>query len=415
MPRRFCSHTPGTVLSEHRPELEEPAVSDQKLLARIVARVEPADVANEMVAKFRAEIASYQRLPESMLMGQIFEVSLRNVELFFRSVTDGVEPSDDELVALRASARNRASEGMPLEDLLHAYRVGGRLGWRALLAAAEGTEEHRALLGAAELLMRYVDQVSAAVAQTYLYERQHLVSEEERVLRDLLEALLRDQPASTEMRAAASRIDFPIEHRYRAFVATLAGAPTHMHAGAAAALRARSVLALTEGDRVAGLAPADASSDLISEPSLLFALAQPAPCDELADLLDELRLLVELGRRKGMTGEIAPEDFVTELLLARSPRLARLARQRVLGSLESHRDSRSADLVATLATFVECELDRRRAAVQLHVHPNTLDYRLRRIAALTGLDLGRPEDITTVTLALKQRSLDGDLGGRAPL
>ncbi len=403
------------MLSDQRPQLEQPVVSDHNLLATIVARVDPADVASEMVTKFRAEIASYRRLPDSVLMGQIFDVSRRNVELFFRSVTDGVEPSEEELESLRASARNRASEGMPLEDLLHAYRVGGRLGWRALLAAAEAPEEHRALLGAAEPLMRYVDQVSAAVAQTYLYERQHLVSEEERLLRDLLDALLRDKPVSTQMRTAASRIDFPIERRYRPFVATLARAPTHLHAGAAAALRARGVLALTEGDRVAGLAPAGASSDLITEPRLLFALAPAAPCDELADLLDELRLLVELGCRKKMTGEIAPEAFVTELLLARSPRLARLACERVLGPLENHRDSRSADLVATLATFVECGLDRRRAAAQLHVHPNTLDYRLRRIADLTGLELGRPEDITTVTLALKQRSLDGDLAGRPPL
>src|SRR5581483_724336 len=310
-------------------------------------------------------------------------------------------------VALRASARNRASEGMPLEDLLHAYRVGGRLGWRALLAAAEGAEEHRALLGAAEVLMRYVDQVCAAVARTYLYERQHLVSEEERLLRGLLEALLRDQPASTEMRSAASRIGFPIARRYRAFVATLADAPAHSQAAIAASLRARGVLALTEGDRVAGLAPEAAPSDLLVEPRLLFGLAPAAPRDELAGLLDELRVLVELGRRKAMTGEILPEAFLTELLLARSPRLALLARQRVLGPLENHHRAGSSNLVDTLSTFVNCELDRRRAAKCLHVHPNTLDYRLRRIAELTGLELGRPNDIVTVTLALKQRALAG--------
>jgi hypothetical protein len=402
------------VLPEARLEREPPLVSDHNLLAGIVARVDPADVAAEMVAKFRAEIPSYQRLPESVLMGQIFDVSRRNVELFFRSVTDGVEPSDEELVELRTSARNRASEGMPLEDLLHAYRVGGRLGWRALLAAADGPEEHRVLLGAAELLMRYVDQVSAAVAQTYLYERQHLVSEEERVLRGLLESLVRDQPASAEMRAAASRIGFPIEHRYRAFVATVGDSPAHSQARVAASLRARGVLALTEGDRVAGLAPAAATSDLFAEPKMLFGLAPPAPRDELEDLLEELRVLVELGRGAGrVVGELAPEAFLAELLLARSPRLARLARERVLGPLDDHRNSRSGNLVPTLVTFMECQLDRRRAAARLHVHPNTLDYRLRRIAELTGLDLGRPDDITTVTLALKQRSLAGeaDLAG----
>jgi hypothetical protein len=390
-------------------EVEQAVVSDHKLLAGIVARVDPDEVAEAMVAKFRTEIASYRRLPESVLMGQIFDVSRRNVELFFRSVTDGVELSDEELVALRVSARNRASEGMTLEDLLHAYRVGGRLGWRALLAAAESPEENRALLVAAELLMRYVDQVSAAVAQTYLYERQHLVSEEERVLRGLLEALLRDQPASAEMRNAASRIDFPIERHYRPFVATLPDAPAHLQAGVAAALRARGVLALTEGDRLAGLVPADAPDGLLADPRLLFGVAPPAPRDELADLLDELRVLVELGRRRGLTGEIRPGAFLTELLLSRSPRLARLARERVLGPLESYRDSRSANLVATLTMFVECDLDRRRAAARLHVHPNTLDYRLRRIAELAGVDLGRPDDITAVTLALKQRELEGHL------
>jgi hypothetical protein len=396
-------------MSETGSRLEQPVVSDHKVLAGIVERVEPADVAAAMVAKFRAEIASYRRLPESVLMGQIFDVSLRNVELFFRWITDGVELSEDELVELRASARNRASEGMPLEDLLHAYRMGGRLGWHALMAAAKTPEEDRALLGAAELLMRYVDRVTTAVAQTYLYERQHLVSEEERLLRGLLEALLRDQPASAEMRNAASRIDFPIERHYRAFVATLFGAPAHSQAGVAAALRARGVLALTEGDRLAGLVRADATNRILADPGLLFGLAPPAPRDELADLLDELRVLVELGRGQGLTGEIRPEAFVTELLLARSPRLARLARQRVLGPLESYRDSRSANLVETLATFMECDLDRRRAAARLHVHPNTLDYRLRRIADLAGFDLGRPEDITAATLALKQRELEGHL------
>ena len=52
-----------------------------------------------------------------------------------------------------------------------------------------------------------------------------------------------------------------------------------------------------------------------------------------------------------------------------------------------------------------CRLDRREAAEQLHVHPNTLDYRLGRAAELTGLDLGRPDDLVLTVLALKQRAL----------
>ena len=381
------------------------AVTDHKLLARIVDRVDPADVAHEMIGHFRREIAGYRRLPDSVLHGQIFEVSRSNVELFFRSVSEGAEPTAAELMAFRESARNRAAEGMPLEDLLHAYRLGGRLGWRAIANAAEGVEEQRALLGGAELLMRYVDQVSAAVAQTYLDERQHLVSEEERRLRDLAEALLQDRPLSTSLKDAARRIDFPIEDRYRAFVHTVPGAPTHTHGQVAAALRMRGVLALTEGDRVAGFAPSATDPGALVEAGALVAVGEPAPRADLSDELDDMRVLVELGRRTNRVGLLAPEQFVPELLLARSPRVAGLAIRRALDPIELYTDPRSADLMKTLCTFVESGLDRRRAAAELHVHPNTLDYRLQKISQLTGLELGRPDDLTLVVLALKQRAL----------
>ena len=387
-----------------------PVVSDHNLLAAIVERVDTGAVATEMVATFREEIAGYQRLPQAVLMGQIYEVSRQNVDLFFRSITDGRGPTPEELEAFRASARNRASEGMPLEDLLHAYRLGGRLGWRAITAAARTTEEQRALLLGAELLMRYVDQISAVVAQTYLDERQVLVSEEERRLRDLTGALLRDAPLSSEAEAFARRAGFPVTDRYRPFALVVPGAPAHVHSQVAAALRARGVLALTEGDRVAGLAPEDTDRAAMLDGRSLVAFGDPTRRAELPAALEEMRLLVELGRREGRTGAIAAEACLLELLLARSPRLAGLVRRRALGPLEAYAERRASDLLPTLQTFVACDLDRRRAAEELHVHPNTLDYRLQRVAELTGLDLGRPADLALVTLALRQRELtDGDL------
>lgn len=58
------------------------------------------------------------------------------------------------------------------------------------------------------------------------------------------------------------------------------------------------------------------------------------------------------------------------------------------------------DLLETLRAFLACGLDRRRTAAHLQVHPNTVDYRLRRVAATTGLDAGRGEDIPTLHAAL---------------
>ena len=378
--------------------------SEREVLASLVDRVDPAELAQRMVGEFRAEITGYARLPESVTGGQILAVSQRNVELFFRSITEQRMPTEEELGPFRESARSRAEEGLPLEDLLHAYRMGGRLGWQALTEAAN-PDEFSALLSAAELLMRYIDSVSSAVAQTYLDEHQHLISEEERRQRALVEALIHPERDVPALRDLVDRVGFPLAERYRPFAKALPGAPTHAHSQLASSLRARGVLALTEGDRVSGLAAEDADEAVFGRPQGLFALGPPAPRAELATALDDMRLLVDLGRRGGAEGPIAAEDFVPELLLARSPDLAARISERVLGPLEAYAERRSSGLLESLEAFLDCGLDRRRTAKQLHVHPNTLDYRLRRITELTGLEPGRPRDLVLLELGLAGRKL----------
>jgi PucR-like helix-turn-helix protein len=378
--------------------------TERDLLSALVDRVDSADIARRMVSAFRSEISGYTRMPESVLTGQIFDVSQRNVELFFRSITEMRGPTEEELVPFRDSARSRAEEGLPLEDLLHAYRLGGRLGWEALMEAAR-PDEYPALLVGAELLMRYIDSVSAAVAQTYLDEHQHLVSEEERRQRALVEALVHPERETPTLHDLAERVGFPLAPRYRPFAKTLPGAPTHAHSQLASALRARGVLALTEGDRVTGLAAEDVDESVFSRPHGLFALGGPAPRAELAAALDDMRLLLDLARREGLEGPVEADAFVLELLLARAPDLSSRLTKRVLGPLEDYAERRGSGLLETLEAFIACALDRRRTAQQLHVHPNTLDYRLRRIAELTGLEPGRPRDLVLLELALARRKL----------
>src|SRR5690349_14074591 len=346
------------------------AETEREVLSALVDRVDPAALAQEMVAAFRSEISGYTRLPENVVAGQILAVSQSNVELFFRSITELRGPTEEELIPFRESARSRAEEGLPLEDLLHAYRLGGRLGWQALLGAAQ-PEEYPVLLSAAELLMRYIDTVSSVVAQTYLDEHQHLVSEEERRQRALLEALVHPERDVPALRDLAERVGFPLAERYRPFCKALPGAPTHAHSQLASELRTRGVLALTEGDRVTGLATEDADPNVFDGPHSLYVLGEPAPRAELAAALTDVRMLLGFARREDMEGAIEVDGFLLELLLARSPDLADRLAGRVLGPLDAYAERRSSDLLETLEAFLACELDRRRTAQQLHVHPNT--------------------------------------------
>jgi hypothetical protein len=251
---------------------------------------------------------------------QILEISRQNVELFFRSILEGRGPTETDLTAFRESARDRAGEGMPLEDLLHAYRLGGRLGWQAITEAAL-PDERLALIAGAERLMDYIDRVSAVVAQAYLDERQHLVSEEERRLRNLFDVLVRDAELPAGLHELAERIGLPVAPSYRPFTQTLPDSGAYEHAEIAGGLRGRGVLALTEGNRVTGLVAVDAPA-IAPQQGALLAVGEPTKRADLAEALEELRLLVGLGSRLGQEGAIEPESFAVELLLARSPRLA---------------------------------------------------------------------------------------------
>ena len=76
-------------------------------------------------------------------------------------------------------------------------------------------------------------------------------------------------------------------------------------------------------------------------------------------------------------------------------------RSSLLGPLVEYDQSHNADLVTTLDTFLGCSGSWQRCAEQMHVHVNTLRYRLQRVEQLTGRDLSRFEDRVDFFLALR--------------
>jgi PucR-like helix-turn-helix protein len=255
------------------------------------------------------------------------------------------------------------------------------------------------LAEAAGLVMQYVDRVSAVVTDTYLAERDLLVSEEERRTRNLLDRLTGDAPLDANDRELAERLGVPVEDAYAPFAIVMPGRSPQRHAALAARMRQRGwMLTATEGDRVVGLTwkPLDVS-DLDEGSDVLLAIAEPAPRNELAEGREDLVLLAERGRRLGLRGRMPAEDHVLELLMGRSPRLAARLRARVLDSLAAPGHE---ELMRTLRALVRCRCDRSVASAALNVHRNTLAYRLRRIEEIAGLDLDDPRDLASVYLAV---------------
>ncbi|MDJ0394450.1 helix-turn-helix domain-containing protein [Rhodococcus sp. G-MC3] len=113
----------------------------------------------------------------------------------------------------------------------------------------------------------------------------------------------------------------------------------------------------------------------------IFAATSRAHLGEMDGVLAHCRELVELARCLGMEARLyRTGDLALEYQLSRpGPGQSRL--RSVIAPLDGY-----PELVHTLRTFIASEANRRASAKSLYVHPNTVDYRLKRIEQLTGVD-----------------------------
>jgi DNA-binding PucR family transcriptional regulator len=132
------------------------------------------------------------------------------------------------------------------------------------------------------------------------------------------------------------------------------------------------------------------------------------PADGVARAFAEARTaadtLVALGRA-GHGAALADLGFVGLIAADRVDVDAYLAR--VLGPLLDYDAERGTELVATLAAYFACGASPRRAALQLHVHANTVAQRLDRIGVLLGADWSAPERALELQLALRLQLVRG--------
>src|SRR5207302_1948262 len=80
---------------------------------------------------------------------------------------------------------------------------------------------------------------------------------------------------------------------------------------------------------------------------------------------------------------------------------------RVLDPLAAYDRARGTPLIQTLDVYLQRHGNLRQSARDLHVHLNTLHYRLRRIAEITGMDLKDADARLDLLLALRVRALAG--------
>ncbi|MCF3120718.1 helix-turn-helix domain-containing protein [Streptomyces arenae] len=376
-----------------------------------------------MLAAVTAEVPAYAALPREELAGDVTRVCEHGIRVVARALRHGPGLADPgELLPLVRSAARRAEEGVPLSAVLCAYHLGWQLGLDDLLAGA-GPGDLAAVAATQRVALTQLRLATRAVTDAYLDAREALHGYEQAARHDLLTALL-DGRDATE---AAARAGLRPAPAYVVLALAFADHPDEALPGTGGAVAARRKVrrARSEVDHDARggalhalgphggrvLLPSDDADHALSEgwgrlvaliarladrtgAAVLAGAASAVPAGvpaAVAESEEVLRVARVFGRPPGAYRVV---DVLVDYQLTR-PGAGRDRLAALLAPLE-----RQPALLETLRAYADSGFRRRETAEALHIHPNTVDYRLRRVTVLTGLDPTLPAELPRLRAAL---------------
>ena len=305
----------------------------------------------------------------------------------------GGEPGEEVLAAAERLGSDRARQGVPVAALLDGFQAG-----RAHLVGAL-IEEGRRLRVPAEVLLDGFTRVDAiATALVHRMVHAHRVAELEaaRTAREghlqALRRLLHGEP---------SAVPAPLDPQgaYHCVVSDVSDPAAAGRLEEALASAGPALCGLVDG-RLAGLVARLPDPARLREPGRargamppLMVAAPPARPAEVAPLYRLCRRALRAGTASGLTGLRPLTDLALATAVEGEAELGRLLAARLLDGLEPA-DPFHRELAETALTFLEHGGRIEPTAAALHVHGNTVKYRIRRFHELTGGTLAPPASRT---------------------
>jgi hypothetical protein len=276
---------------------------------------------------YRVEIPEYADLSPGQFALEVLPVSRRLVTTFLTCVVEDRSPTPRELQVFEQSGTQRLAMGMPLESVLHAYRIAGREAWAAMCAAVSPGETGL-LADLGTRWMDIVDRTSSVLAQAYLAASHERLRHVDARRRELVEALLSATDPS-EVAAVSLRFSTVLAQSYVPVL--VAGTAAAAGIDALLADSPAGTLGGHRGDRVLLLVPQRADG-MRHRGRVLTCWGRPAVCGR--PLLDEVqhveRLLLTALAEGHLVGSFGPDDLLVEQLLLGNERVAAALRRRVV-------------------------------------------------------------------------------------
>ncbi|MFD0901883.1 PucR family transcriptional regulator [Actinomadura sediminis] len=338
------------------------------------------------------------------------------IEDFLGLLAGSGPPSDEILARARDAGAREAAAGRGPDVLPAAARLGagiaiarltehaGRLGVRVEIGAVGRT---------AQQVFAYVDRITAAVAEGHGGSPGRAVGEAEERRRELLDLLLSTDPGTPEIRTAALSAGWRLP-RTVAVIALSAAGPRPM-------LPPDVLLGLHRDEPCLVLPdPEGLTRRRQVAAGLRGRTAAVGPTVEVPDAARSLRWarrtlsLVKDGGIAAAGGRpVRAVDHLPRLMTSWGAELVDLVAADRLAPLDSVRPSLRRELEVTLLALLECHFRAVAAAARLHVHPQTVRYRLRKLEALFGEALYEPRNQLDMHLLLHARTAGRPDPGKA--
>jgi hypothetical protein len=309
--------------------------------------------------------------------------------------------------------RSELRAGRSVGSVLAAYRVGAQAAWRGMADTGHDAGiEPRALYALADSIFAYIDQLCAATVEGYAYEQSMGAVERVDARRRFVELAVRRPSASPpELAGAAADADWRLPAR----LAVVAFRDERV-ARVASRLPPDALVARVEGPGWAIVGDADGPG---RRASLLHGLtgvrAGVGPVVPATGAAESARLAERALRLAvGAPGPVWAEDRRVDLLLLGDAAVARALVDDVLGALNVAPAASRERLVETLAAWLEHQGEVRPTAEQLHVHTQTVRYRVAQLRELLGDRMACSEGRLELELALRARRLGNRPEGDSP-
>ncbi len=314
-----------------------------------------------------------------------------------------------DFAAARRTGRRRAEQRLPLESLLHAYRLGGRVIWEALLEEARSSRTRHLdrLMEGAVVVWELIDVQSKEVGEAYRRAEAETLSRDVTQRLALLDSILAGTASQGDLALAPKVLNLPSSGPY--VVAVAEGIENYsISGGPADALAAAGIASswLTRNDQAVGVVAvahremAHVKAAIAAKATARVGLSPPvSDLDQIAGvslLADIAMRSIPIGRQE--VSEL--DDHLSAALVVGSAQLARRLAHRVLGPISALPQWEREVLLGTLRSYMDLGGSVAAVARATHCHRNTVMNRMRRIQELTGLSATHPEQCGELRLAL---------------